>query len=131
MKIKSAILGLCIGLCSSVFAANLPNMEGPRAPAKNASYPGYCEIEIANNSFDNVRVYGVFDDGTSLSPFNIYTFESPYYISLYYYGYCHAGMYLYIDTFSGYRIYAGYTETGTTLRVSYLANKLKAEKSRK
>jgi len=133
MKLKPLIFGLCIGLCSSVFATN-EALQSPvndvenRAPLKKASYPGYCEIEIINNSFDDIRVYGVYDDGASMTPFNMYSFEAPYYIPLYYYGYCHAGMNLYIDTFSGYHIYAGYTERRSTIRVvPYLANQLKAE----
>ncbi len=136
MKLKSLIFGLCVSLCSSVFAAD----KTPLAQAHNAedrvplktSYPGYCEIEIINNSFDDIRVYGVYDDGATMIPFNMYSFEAPYYIPLYYYGYCHAGMNLYIDTFSGYHIYAGYTERRTTIRVvPYLANQLKAEISKK
>lgn len=136
MKLKSLIFGLCVGLCSSVFAVNQTplaqaNNADARAPLK-ASFPGYCEIEVINNSFDDIRVFGVYDDGATMIPFNMYSFESPYYIPLYYYGYCHAGMNLYINTFSGYPIYAGYTERGTTIRVvPYLANQLKAEISTK
>ena len=137
MKLKTLIFGLCIGLSSSLFAASQApisqaNHPDERAPLKNVSYPGYCEIEIINNSFDDIRVYGVYDDGATMIPFNIYSFEAAYYIPLYYYGYCHAGMNLYIDTFSGYHIYAGYTQRGSTIRVvPYLANQLKAEVSTK
>jgi len=137
MKLKSLIFGLCVSLCSSAFAVDQTplaqaNNANERTVLKKASYPGYCEIEVINNSFDDIRVYGVYDDGATMIPFNMYSFESPYYISLYYYGYCHAGMNLYIDTFSGYHIYAGYTQKGTTIRVvPYLANQLKAEVSKK
>ncbi len=134
MKLRSLILGLCVGLCSTVFAANqhvhpqADKTDNKAMAAQKVGYPGYCEIEVINSSFSNVTVYGVFDDGLALSPFNVYSFESPHYISLYYYGYCHAGMNLYIDTWSGYHIYAGYTPTGSTVRVvPYLANQLKAE----
>ena len=90
--------------------------------------PGYCEVEIINSSYDNVTVYGRFDDGSSLIPFNIYSFERPYYISLYYYNYCHRDMFLDIVTFSGYHVYSGYTNTESTIRiVPYLANQVKAE----
>lgn len=137
MKLKTLIFGLCVGLCSSVFAVSQTplaqaNKADDRVPSKNVSYPGYCEIEIINNSFDDIRVYGVYDDGATMIPFNMYSFEAPHYIPLYYYGYCHAGMNLYIDTFSGYHVYAGYTERRTTIRVvPYLANQLKAEVSTK
>jgi hypothetical protein len=134
MKLKSLIFGLCVALCSSVCSANQhrhpqTNMNAnEKASATNLSYPGYCEIEVINNSFEDVRVYGVFDDGASLLPFNVYSFESPHYISLYYYGYCHSGMDIFIDTLSGYHLYAGYTERRSTIRiVPYLAHQLKAE----
>lgn len=82
------------------------------------NYPGYCEIEIINNSCYNVRVYGVFDDGEVLRSFKVYAHEYPHYISLYYYGYCHYGMDIYIDTTRGYRIYSGYTRLGETIYIS-------------
>lgn len=135
MKLKMLILGLCINFCSSVFASApylhpYANNSDKQSPAKGVSYAGYCDIEIINNSFDDVRVYGVFDDGASLYPFNVYSFDAPSTISLYYYGYCHSGMDLYINTFSGAPIYAGYTERGTTIRIlPYLKNLVKAEKS--
>lgn len=130
MKLKSLIIGLCVGLSSVVFAANQhmhPQVDNA-ATAKKLNYPGYCEIEIINNSYEDVHVYGLFDDGAPLRPFNVYSYEGPHYISLYYYGYCHSGMNLYIDTWSGYRIYAGYTPRNTTLYVvPYLAGKPKVE----
>ena len=139
MKLRSLVFGFCISLCSFGFAANQhlhpqanSNDTTSASTEKKVGFPGYCEIEVINNSYDNVRVYGVFDDGAGLAPFNVYSFESPHYISLYYYGYCHAGMNLYVDTWSGYHIYAGYTPTGSTIRiVPYLANQLKAEVSTK
>lgn len=134
MKLRSLIIGLCVSLCSSVFAANqhvhpqADQADNKTITAKKASYAGYCEIEVINSSFNNVTVYGVFDDGVALAPFDVYSFESPHYISLYYYGYCHEGMNLYIDTWSGYNIYASYTYAGSTVRVvPYLTNQLKAE----
>lgn len=133
MKLRSLLVGLCVSLCSTVFAANhhfhpqATNSDN-KTTEKKVAWPGACEIEIINNSYDDVRVYGVFDDGSSLTPFNIYSYESPHYISLYYYGYCHSGMDLYIDTWRGYHVYADYTPRGSTVRVvPYLANQLKAE----
>lgn len=133
MKLRAIILGFCVGFCSSVLAVNqhihpqVGNGDN-KSTEKNVGYPGYCEIEIINRSFDDVTVYGIFDDGVTMEPFNIYSFESPHYISLYYYNYCHAGMNLYIDTFSGYHVYSGYTYAKSTVRiVPYWANQLKAE----
>ena len=133
MKLRSLLVGFCISLCSTVFAANQhlhpQATHSDKNPAgKTVAWPGACEIEIINNSYDDVRVYGVFDDGISLVPFTVYSYEAPRYISLYYYGYCHAGMNLYIDTWAGYHVYSGYTPRQTSIRVvPYLANQVKAE----
>jgi hypothetical protein len=125
MKIKSMLFVCCLGLLSSSFADNRhvhPQKNNlntsVQAATKGALTPGFCEIEIINNSFDNVRVSGVFDDGDPILPFNMYSFEAPHYVDLFYDGYCHAGMTLYIDTFSGYRVYAGYTPTHSTVTVA-------------
>ena len=136
MKFKSLILGLCVGLCSSAFAST----QHGSAPAKNpenkstekmANWADYCDVEIINNSYQNVRVYGSFEDGSALFPFNIYSYEAPQYIHLWsdYYGYCQASMYLYIDTWSGYHVYSGFVLGGSTVYISpYLVNnQVKAE----
>ncbi len=133
MKFKSFIFICCLSLCSSIGAANLhlhsqANNNGNKALTKGVMWPGYCEIEIINDSFDDVRVFGVFDDGSSLRPFNVYSYDSPHYISLYYYSYCHSGMDIYIDTFRGTRVYAGYTPNNTTIRiVSLFGRQIKAD----
>ena len=133
MKIKSLVLGCILSLGSSAFAANQhihpeTSNAGNQPVVEAVQKAGSCEIELINQSYANVTVYGVFDDGVSLEPFDIYSFESPHYISLYYYGYCHAGMDLYIDTFDGYHVYSGYTRRKTTVRiVPYLTNQVKAE----
>lgn len=85
---------------------------------KELKYPGYCEIEIVNNSDYTVRVFGIFDDGSELSAFRIYPHEYAHYISLYYYGYCHYGMDLYIETLRGYRVYSGYARRYDTIYIS-------------
>lgn len=135
MKLTALFFGICVGTCPSIFASNtFPISAGTTTkhapPSQHASFPGYCEIEIVNNSFDDIRVYGVFDDGALLEPINIYSFEAPYHIPLYYYGYCHAGMNLYIDTFTGYHVYAGYTERRSSIHVPYYTNPLKVEVSK-
>lgn len=133
MKLQSLLFVCCLSLMSSLFADSRhvhPKADTNQAKVdtKNAMLPGFCQIEIINSSFDNVTVYGTFDDGTPLIPFNVYSFESPHYISLYYYNYCHRNMYLDIVTFSGYHIYSSYTRTESTIRiVPYLANQIKAE----
>lgn len=131
MKLKSAIFACVLSLCSTAFAANnqhihpqSSNMDNPSAVER----AGNCEIEIINRSYADVHVEGVFDDGSSLRPFDIYSFDSAHYISLYYYGYCHAGMDLYIDTFDGDYVYSGFTRRKTTVRiVPFLTNQVKVE----
>lgn len=134
MKFKALCLVVFLSLFSSTgFTTNLhvyPQTENNTAVEKNnkLGLPGYCEIEIINNSYSDLRINGIFDDGTSLQPFNVYSFESPHYISLYYYGYCHAGMDLDIDTLNGYHVFGGYVRTHSTIRIMpYLSNKAKAE----
>jgi hypothetical protein len=137
MKLKSLLFVCCLSLLTSAFAENrhlhpqASNSSAKTAAAKpidkRANSPGYCEIEIINSSYDHVRVYGVFDDGATLTPFNVYSFGSPHYIDLYYYGYCHAGMNVWIDTFSGYRVYDRYTFSNSTVRIVPYLRSLKVE----
>ena len=121
MKFLTLIMACFLSVTLPAFAANQhlhPKAESIRAGSNNSlGFPGSCEIEIVNRSFDDVRVYGVFDDGMNMDPFNVYSFESPHYISLFYYGYCHDGMDLYIDSFYGYKIFAGYVPRYTTIRI--------------
>lgn len=132
MKLKSLVFGCFMGLCSSVMAGP-KHMHSQTADSKISSsyapaWASSCEIEIINRSYDDVRVFGMFEDGVGLEPFIIYSFEYPHYISLYYNGYCHDGMELDIDTVNGQHVYGNYVRGGTTIRVvPYLMNQVKAE----
>jgi hypothetical protein len=122
MKLKSLLFVCCLSLFSSAFADNRhvhpqAKTNDIKAGVKNAMYPGYCEIEIINDNYDFVNVYGQFDDGSYMAPFSVFRYEAPHYISLYYYGYCHQAMNLTIDTSYGARIYSGYTPVGSTVRM--------------
>ena len=125
MKLKSIAISCLVALCPSVYATNThvhpedktKEAVTSAAPAVQAKYAGFCEIEIINQSSDDVRVSGTFDDGAPLYPFTIYSYEAPHYISLFYYGYCHYGMDLYIDSYYGYPLYAGYTRRESTIRI--------------
>lgn len=137
MKLKAIAMSCLVALGSSVYATNNhvhPEDKSavvPGAPAVKANFAGYCEIEVINQSRRDVWVSGTFDDGVPLDPFAIYSYESPHYISLYYYGYCHYGMDLYIDSASGYPLYTAYTKGGTTVRiVPYLKDNAKVELSK-
>lgn len=133
MKLKSLLFILCFGLFSQSFAANLhlhpkADTADKQSIQKSISYPGYCQIEIINDSFTDVRVFGTFDDGSNVD-FNIYRFESPHYISLFYNFYCHNGMMLTIQS-PFYTLYSGWTDVNTTIRlVPYLNKMTKAEVS--
>lgn len=130
MKLKSLVLMCCVAFAGSSFAANQhlhPKVDPSvsNTAAKKAMAPGYCEIEIINDSYDDVSVHGVFDDGSSID-FGIYRYEAPHYISLDYYGYCHPNMYLEIYT-PFYKIYSGFTRVNSTVRiVPYLKDQAKA-----
>jgi hypothetical protein len=139
MKFKTLALAFLMGLSAPLFAANKhfhssaenatsETTEQTKAQTK-MGWPGYCEIEIINHSYDDVRVYGVYDDGVALNPFTVYSYESPHYISLYYYGYCHSGMDLYIDTLYGAHVYSGYVSRYSTIRIvpSMFGGKLEAK----
>jgi len=130
-------------LFTSVFAANVhlhpkanSTVDG-KAPTKSLMSPGSCEIEIINSSSVGVNVFGEFDDGMRLEPFSIYPspigYDSPHYISLYYYGDCHRWMsVLSIETFAGYNVFTGYdVPVRSTIRVLPYLNKLKVEISNK
>ncbi|MCL9685522.1 hypothetical protein [Legionella maioricensis] len=133
MKLKSLLFVVCFSLFSNVFAANLhinpkADAEDKKSITKNISYPGYCQIEIINNSFTDVTVFGTYEDGSSLA-FGIYSFDAPHYISLYYNLYCHSQMYITVQS-PYYTLYSGWTNVNSTIRIlPYLKNQAKAELS--
>lgn len=126
MKLNAWILACMLGLCSLTHATNQHVYPKADAVGPSAQWAGSCEIEIINNSFSDVRVFGIFDDGMPLEPFNVYSFEQPHYISLFYNGYCHRGMELDIDTFSGRHIFGDYVRAGMTVEMTYEMNQAKA-----
>lgn len=132
---KSKFFLLAFGFCFSlsVFAGNTatnssayhfrPGVDKAKFDAMQQDVKinsaGYCEIEVVNSSYRTIRVYGTYLNGDVLSPFWIYPYEYPHYISLYnYYGYCDPGMYVYIDSVWGYHLYGDYTYGGTSLFVN-------------
>lgn len=64
-------------LLSLVFALAVP------ASAR----PGYCQVELINESHADVTVHVTFHDGTS-THFIIHRLDSPHYIDLHYHGVC-------------------------------------------
>lgn len=143
MKLKSLFLVVCFSLISNVFAANVhmhPETsaedqksvtQSKKSDEKNLTYPGYCQIELINQSSTNVRVIATYDTGY-VDDFNIYSYESPHYMNLYYHFYCHSGMYITImNLFPPYNtIYSGWTNVNSTVVVRnfpYLDKKVQAE----
>jgi hypothetical protein len=139
MKLRSLLVGLCVSLCSTVFAANhhfhpQATNSDKKTAEKTVGWADACEIEVINESHADILVTGTFEDGTSLAPFTIYAYEYlPSYIDLFYYDFCHSGMYVHIVTLrNGYPIYSRYTHAGRTIHVfSPYADQLKAEVSAK
>ncbi len=134
MKRISLILVCLLCLSSAAFSNNrhvhsaTGNASDFKAAGVKASWMDGCEIQIINQSYADVRIFGIFDDGSSLEPFNIYSFEAPHYISLYYYGYCHEGMEIDIETFYGYPVFSGFVRRGTPLYITpYYGSRLKAQ----
>ncbi|KTD06113.1 hypothetical protein Lgra_2890 [Legionella gratiana] len=133
MKLKSLLFAICFGLFGHAVAANQhmhPKANevdnNKNAASKPSMLPGYCEIEVINESYTDVYVDGFFDDNAYLKPFRVFSFDAPHYISLYYYGACHYGMQLRVASAgSPYFIYDRWTTVGSTVHiVPYLANAL-------
>ena len=99
------------------------NIHRSASQLEAPSLLGDCYIELANDSFSNVTVYGRYDDGVPLIPFTIYSYEYSHYIDMFNNGYCHSGMYLSIVTFSGYTIFSGYVFTGSTVHIVPITDK--------
>lgn len=123
---KKWLLGIVISLIAfTSFASTSQYHLYPKAKIEdlklntnnNAKAAPSCLIKITNDSHDDILIYGTFDDGTPLQPFIIYAYESSHYISLFYYGFCHAGMDINIETTSGLRLYNQYTWVNTRLRI--------------
>jgi hypothetical protein len=126
MKLKAVLFLMCLGLLTHAMAANL--YFHPRATQKdrNQFFPNPdCYIELINDSYEDVNVYGIFDDGISVN-FSMYSFDAPYHIDLFYDSFCHSHMYLNIETYTG-TIYSGWTEVNTSFHIVPYMHTLKAE----
>ena len=118
MKLIALLLGCLLFLSSSLFASTRhSHPQVNTQSAQKMSWSGNCEVEIINQSYTDVQVFGVFDDGVYLDPLKIYSFSASRSISLYYNGYCHAGIDLDIDTFTGYHLFGYYVRRGTTVLI--------------
>ena len=92
-----------------------------------------CLIKITNDSEHNLLISGQFDDGAPLTPFMLYAYESPQFISLYYYNICHGIMNIRIDTEKGLKLYDQETYVNSKIRIKsgWLNPYIVLEKSQK
>jgi hypothetical protein len=116
MKLKFLLYIVCFCFFNILFATNVhlhpkANMADQQPDIKEL-FSSFCQIEIINNSNTELYVYGTFDDHSTLN-FTVYRGDGPHYISLFYYFYCHNGMYL--DILSHYQlIYSGWIDVART-----------------
>jgi hypothetical protein len=132
MKLKSLMVSLCLSACSVAFAGQQSftqvNGSDPLPASKHLSVPGYCEVEVINQSYDNITVYGTYENGVSIEPFSMYQYDT-YHIPLYYNYTCSDKIYVDIVTFKGVHIYSAWTRVGQILRIvpSYFNGPLNVE----
>lgn len=121
MLLKTVLFIYAICSLSVGFAQNHDvhqNAKELNSSNANVTSPGICDIEIINDSFDDIRVYGRFDDFTYLNTFTMPHWGTPQYVSLFYSGFCHPGMDFYIETIEGKHKYNGFTPVGKTIKIS-------------
>jgi len=123
---------MCFSLFSNLYATNVhTHPQAKNSDSKSTVRAYSCEIQIINQSYFNVFVYGVFDDGSRIE-FPIYQGDAPHYIDLYYGytpydSYCHNGMNLTIESPYGI-VYSGWANVNDTIRiVPYMNKQAKAE----
>lgn len=129
MKLKSLLLVASFSLLAHAYAANVhthpkTDTTDKNAVAKGLTYPGYCQIEIINDSLYDIHVSGTFDDNAPLD-FFAYRYDAPHYINMYYYGYCHSSMYLTLQAaqWPYQTFYSNWTSVDSTIRVGTFFNK--------
>jgi len=108
---KKLILSLVIMLiCNISFASQgiTHSHPGLTKDSKSSSLQSIptCLIKITNDSHYDIIVSGQFDDGTYLQPFVIQAYETPHYVSLFYFNICHGVMDMQIETNYGLKLYA-------------------------
>ncbi len=135
MKKHLWLMFCCLSLTTSVFAVNhhFSSQASPREAAngKMITEPGFCEIEIINQSNFNLVISGHLENGAVLKPFHFPFYDAPHYVSAYSKGRCYPGMYIKIDTLTGYPVFYDYVYTYQTLYVFPFGREAKAKVSAK
>jgi hypothetical protein len=115
----SVISGLILSLSCNASSNLHFNPKSTETNSKKIALKGTsaCLIKITNDSEHNILVSGRFDDGNYLTPFVIYAYEDPQYISLFYYSICHGVMDVRIETSSGLKLYDQETYVNSKIRI--------------
>lgn len=116
MKLKSVALSTLL-LASGLNSAFAQHHFFPGAEKQQAKTmaPGYCEVELYNNTFSTISIYAEYDSWNKLH-FVMYPQER-HYVSLDYNGYCHSSMYMEAYDANG-MFYNKYTPVDYTLTFS-------------
>lgn len=131
MNLKKLVLIVCFALLSPSISADIHrHVRAEETAGKEALRAGFCEVKIINESYDDVSIGGMFEDGAPLTPFNLYASSSPAYISLYFSGYCHSSIFLDIRTFSGQPVFYDYAYANSIVRIVTGAMKQATAKAR-
>ncbi len=118
-----------IVLIASLFA--IPTFAAtPNKISMKVGYtaPGYCEIEVANQSHKGAYVDILYDNHTRRNGNYVYPGYSLN-IPLYYGGYCHQYAYLNIYSPEHYLLFSGYAYVGHTITIHSALGKQSIKKS--
>jgi hypothetical protein len=116
---KKWIISIVSGLiCNFSCYANTQTHFYPQSTHDlNLGSSATCLIKITNDSEQNIIVSGEFDDGSHLTPFIVYAYEVPQYISLFYFNICHGIMNIRIETERGLKLYDQDTYVNSKIRI--------------
>lgn len=115
---KWAISIASLALFNLSFAAASNTHFYPKLSANDkTAFSSPCLIKISNDSQYDLLISGSFDDESALTPFIIYAYEQPQFISLYYYNLCHGIMGIRIETTSGMKLYQQETYVNSRIRI--------------
>lgn len=110
------------------FQANALALPKTQLKVSGHKAPGYCEIEVLNQSHKGAFVDILYDNNTRRNG----NYVSPGYaleIPLYYGNYCHQYAYLNIYSPEHYLLFSGYAYVGHTLTITSTMSKMSVKRS--
>ncbi len=130
MKLKTLAVSalLFVSGVHSAVADEHHYFPGKQEKSTKSFVPGYCEVEIYNNTPTTISIYAVYDSWNKLH-FMMYPQER-HYVSLDYNGYCHSNMYMEAYDSIG-MLYSGYTPVEHTLTLNYVMKRGSAQLKKK